>query len=275
MAYGARRWLIGLGAVAAAWASVLGQAGVAGAATTAPAASAAPGASTAGASAGVSATGAARFLHLGSHGPAVKALQQRLTALHYYLGRIDGKFGWNTMEAVWAFKEVQFRKRIPPKPDIVGSLMWRQLKHPRTPRVLKPRGGPWRVEINKNIGVLVLYRHDKVRLISHVSTAAYCRPDGCGWVTPDGKHHTLWFSPGWVTGPLGSMYNPVVFTPDGAYAIHGEPNPTSTISYDGVPLNPASHGCVRIPMDVSRIFHKLVHLSTTHGTPVYIFGRNR
>ena len=267
MAHGVRRWICGFGVFAVVGASLVGLAGTAAGATARMSARETLAAQ--------SVYQSARYLHLGSHGAAVKALQTRLTALHYYLGKIDGKFGWNTMEAVWAFKEVQFRKRIPPRPDIVGPTMWRDLKHPRMPRVLKPRGGPWRVEINKNVGVLVLYKHAKVRLISHVSTAAYCRPDGCGWVTPDGKHHTLWFTAGWVKGPLGSMFNPVVFTPDGAYAIHGEPNPPSTISYDGVPLNPASHGCVRIPMDVSRIFHKLVHLSATHGTPVYIFGRNK
>ena len=267
MAHGARRWLSGLGLVAAAGASVVGLGSTSAAAT-----ARLPARATLTAHA---VQESARYLHLGSHGAEVKALQTRLTALHYYLGKIDGKLGWNTMEAIWAFKEVQFGKRIPPRPDIVGPTMWRELKHPRLPRVLKPRGGPWRVEINKNVGVLVLYKHDKVHLISHVSTAAYCRPDGCGWVTPDGKHRALWFTAGWVTGPLGSMFNPVVFTPDGAYAIHGEPNPTSTIGYDGVPLNPASHGCVRIPMDVSRIFHKLVRLGATHGTPIYIFGRNR
>ena len=37
----------------------------------------------------------------------VKALQQRLAALKYYPGAADGKFGAYTLEAVWAFQEVQ------------------------------------------------------------------------------------------------------------------------------------------------------------------------
>ena len=40
-------------------------------------------------------------------GSAVKALQRRLAALKYYPGAIDGKFGTSTLEAVWAFYEVQ------------------------------------------------------------------------------------------------------------------------------------------------------------------------
>src|SRR5215470_5842332 len=177
MAQRARRWLIGLGAVAAAGASVVGQAGTVSAATT--------GALAPRALAVRSMTNAGPTLHRGSHGAAVKALQRRLTALHYYLGKIDGQFGWHTMEAVWAFKEVQFGKRTPPKPDIVGPLMWRQLKHPKLPTAHRPHGGAWRVEVNKNIEVLVVYKQNQITLISHVSTAAYSRPDGTGWVTPD------------------------------------------------------------------------------------------
>jgi peptidoglycan hydrolase-like protein with peptidoglycan-binding domain len=90
--------MAGLGATAAVGVAVLGQSGIAGAAVQPSAA----------------------YLHLGSHGAAVKTLQQRLAALHYYPGKIDGKFGWSTMEAVWAFKEVQYGKRTPPHPNMVG-----------------------------------------------------------------------------------------------------------------------------------------------------------
>jgi peptidoglycan hydrolase-like protein with peptidoglycan-binding domain len=250
MARGSRRWLIGLGAITAGI-CVLGHAGAASAAT------------------------ASGTLTIGSHGPAVKALQQRLTALHYYLGTIDGKFGWNTMEAVWAFKEVQWGKRTPPNPDIVGPTMQRQLRHPKLPRANKPHGGAWRVEVNKNLEILVVYKHGKITLISHVSTAAYSRPDGTGWVTPNGHYRALEYLAGAVPDSSfgGYLYNPVFFI-GRSYAIHGMPNPTSTFGYDGVPLNPASHGCVRVPMDVSVVFHNYVRTSFTRGTPIYVFGRN-
>ena len=35
-----------------------------------------------------------------------------------------------------------------------------------------------------------------------------------------------------------------------------------------VPLEPVSHGCVRIPYDIAQFFHTLVK---TPGTPVYIY----
>ena len=264
MGHGTRGWLIGLGAATAVGAAALSLAPAAGASTSSlrqkaagPSAAYVP---------------SARTLRFGMRNSAVKALQKRLNVLHYYAGKPDGFFGWDTMEAVWAFKEVQSGKAEPKNPDVVGRTMQRQLVHPKLPKVIV-RHATWsRIEINKNVGVLVLYRHKKIELISHVSTAASCRPDGCGWITPDGKYRALWFAPGWVGGPLGSMWNPVVFTPNGAYAIHGEPNPTSTFGPDGVPLNAASHGCVRIPMDIADFFHKLIHISTTNGILIYIKG---
>ena len=50
---------------------------------------------------------AGRVLQVGSTGSSVRGLQRRLAQLKYYPGSIDGKFGTNTLEAVWAFQEVQ------------------------------------------------------------------------------------------------------------------------------------------------------------------------
>jgi hypothetical protein len=201
---------------------------------------------------------ASRTLALGMSGQSVKSLQRRLAALKYYPGSIDGHFGTATLEAVWAFQEVQGL----PGQDSVSAAMWRALAHPRAPKVLVPRGGSARIEINLRNETLVLYRGNKVELISHVSTGGgyyYCSPGGgCGYaITPAGNFKTLSFMPGWVTVPLGYMYNPVFFIGT-AFAIHGDVP---------VPLQPVSHGCVRIPMDIAAFFHTLIRVP---GTPVYI-----
>jgi Putative peptidoglycan binding domain/L,D-transpeptidase catalytic domain len=201
---------------------------------------------------------ATRTLHLGMKSSAVKALQRRLAALGYYPGSIDGQFGTSTLEAVWAFQEVQGL----PGHDYVSSAMQRALAHPRVPKVLDRAAGANRIEVNLRIEVLVLYRGNKVQLISHISSGGgyyYCSPGGgCGYaVTPAGNYKTLVFMPGWVQVPLGEMYNPVFFIGT-AFAIHGE-------TY--VPLAPVSHGCVRIPMDVAAFFYKLVR---TPGEAVII-----
>jgi peptidoglycan hydrolase-like protein with peptidoglycan-binding domain len=264
MGHRTRGWLIGLGTLAAAGAMAIGLAPMAGAS---PAAKQQPGAAY---------VPSGRTLTFGSHGRAVKALQRRLNYLHYYAGPVDGEFGWDTMEAVWAFKEVQSGEAEPNSPDVVGPAMQRQLVHPKLPKVLIKRAHWSRVEINKNVGVLVVYRDKDILLISHVSTAAYYRPDGSGFVTPDGTYRAWQYDPGCVPDATygGCLYNPVFFIGT-AFAIHGMPNPTSTFGPNGVPLNAASHGCVRIPLDISVFFHKLVHVSPTNGTLIYIRGHDQ
>src|SRR6266851_5007215 len=113
---------------------------------------------------------AAQALQPGMSGAAVKALQRRLAALKYYPGSIDGRFGTNTLEAVWAFQEVQ---GLLPVHDYVSSAMQWTLAHPRAPKVLVPHGGANRVEISLSREVLVLYHNNQVELISHVSTGGH------------------------------------------------------------------------------------------------------
>ena len=198
-----------------------------------------------------------RVLRPGMRGRDVRLLQKRLAALKYYPGRVNGRFGSNTLEAVWAFQETQ---GLHPR-SAVDSEMQRALASPLRPKVLVRHGGRLRVEVNMKDQVLVLYKRNHVALVSHVSTAGgryFCSVNGCGDpVTPTGNFTTLGFMPGWVTVPLGEMYNPVFFIGT-IYAIHGDTD---------VPLRPASHGCVRIPLDVAAFFYRLV---PTPGTPVYI-----
>jgi lipoprotein-anchoring transpeptidase ErfK/SrfK len=272
MGHVTRRWLFVAGVLTAA-AGLLGQAGAAASPASpvraaAPAAAAAPahaaGQASAGASASVSSPAAyvppAQILALGMHGPAVRALQARLAALTYYPGKIDGQFGLDTLEAVWAFKEVQGYPVNSANQDVVSRATERALVHPRAPRVLVPRGGGMRIEVNMGNETLVLYSHNKVALVSHVSTGAGCLPgQGCGWITPTGNYHALSFYPGWIQVPLGQMYNSVFFIST-VFAIHGE--------FDAsVPFYPDSHGCVRLPFDIATFFHKLIRIP---GTPVYI-----
>jgi peptidoglycan hydrolase-like protein with peptidoglycan-binding domain len=201
---------------------------------------------------------AAAGLQVGQHGLSVRALQRRLAALKYYPGAIDGNFGTNTLEAVWAFQEVQGL----PGEDFVSAAMQRALAHPRAPRVLDAAAGANRIEVNLGIEVLVLYRNNHIQLISHVSSGGgyyYCSPGGgCGVaITPTGNFRTLSFFPGWISVPLGFMYNSVFFLGT-SYAIHGDTD---------VPLAPVSHGCVRIPMDIANFFHTLVKIP---GEPVIL-----
>ncbi len=249
--------MLGLGALVGAGALVLGQFGPAVASPVAAVRSAS-----------AARTAAAAYvppdepLTLGMQGAAVRNLQKRLAALKYYPGPIDGQFGLDTLEAVWAFKEVQGLPVNADNQDYVSRIVEGALVHPRAPKVLVPHGGSMRIEVNMNNETLVLYDHNAVELISHVSTGAGCLPgQGCGWITPTGNFQTIWFYNGWLQVPLGEMYNPVFFI-GSTFAIHGEVN-------TAVPWYPDSHGCVRIPYDIANFFHTLVKIP---GTPVYIRG---
>jgi peptidoglycan hydrolase-like protein with peptidoglycan-binding domain len=256
-----RRWIGAAGAVAAVGALTGGMAGVASATRTA--------------SDGPTATTAAYVppnhdLYFGDSGPAVKSVQRRLAQLGYYPGPIDGKYGLDTAEAVWAFKGVQGLPMNEATNTIITYKFRRDLINPRLPKVLVPKGGSTRVEINQNIEVLVLYKHNRPVLILHVSTGGgYYYPcpgasgETCGpAITPDGNYSALSFAPGWVTVPLGTMYNPVFFI-GRAYAIHGD---------IPAPWYPASHGCVRIWMDAAGWFHKELSVGGSHPTPIYVRG---
>ena len=196
-------------------------------------------------------------LRPGMRGHAVRVLQRRLAALKYYPGRVNGRFGSDTLEAVWAFQETQ---GLHPR-NAVSPAMQRALASPQRPKVLVRHGGRLRIEVNLKDQVLVLYKHNHVALVSHVSTAGgryFCSTNGCGNPdTPTGDFTTLSFMPGRVTVPHGEMYNPVFFIGT-IYAIHGDTH---------VPRRPASHGCVRIPIRLASFFHTLVPIP---GTPVYI-----
>ena len=199
-----------------------------------------------------------RMLRYGMRGNDVKALQQRLAALKYYPGAADGVFGGYTLEAVWAFQEVQ-RLGVD---GVVGPQTGRALVSPRAYPARYPSGGALRVEVNLTTRVLVVYQNNRVALISHISAGGgYLYRSGSGWaraITPTGRFRTTRYYPGWITVPLGRMYNSVFYIGT-TYAIHGSTS---------VPLAPASHGCVRIPMVIAAFFHTMLR---TPGTPVYVY----
>jgi hypothetical protein len=208
-----------------------------------------------------------RTLSLGMTGADVKALQLRLAALKYYPGSTDGQFGGDTLEAVWAFQEVNKINVT----GVIDAATKKALVHPRTYTAKYPKAAATRVEVNLGMGVLVFFKNHKIMLISHVSTGGHyyyaCGGGGgtCYAETPTGEFHALYFVPGWDQGPLGAMYNPTFFNYDGD-AIHGD---------TAVPANPVSHGCVRIPMFIASWFHKNLHITEAagQGTEIWIYNQ--
>jgi len=114
-------------------------------------------------------------------------------------------------------------------------------------------GGPQRVVIDKSRQVLRAYEGNRVVLETHVSTGRRGRE------TPNGRFRAqskslMHYSRLYHNAPM-----PYSVQIAGNYFIHG---------FSSVPNYPASHGCIRVPIDTAREFYNWVN----YGTPVDIVG---
>lgn len=210
-------------------------------------------------------TAPSKKLKLGAKGKEVKWLQKRLAELGYKPGKADGRYGGTTLMAVWAFQKVNGLKPS----STVAARTWAALENPKAPKVLVANGKATRVEVNLTKQVMVFYVDGQPKIISHISSGSgvpYCETATwqgetkkfCGSArTPTGNYKTTWRANGWHKSYLGQLYNPIFF--NGGIALHGALS---------VPLYPASHGCVRLPMNVAEVLPGLLG----KGVPVHVRG---
>jgi N-acetylmuramoyl-L-alanine amidase len=175
----------------------------------------------------------------GSSGVSAYALDRRLHELHYALARVDGYYGQDDVDAVYAFQKLHGL----PRSGTVDTRMWRELEQAQIPQ---PRYPGSHIEVSKGRQVLFVVRDGKVALIVQVSTGATGN-------TPLGHWQVYSKVPGFNAK---EMFYSSFFI--GGFAIHG---------YHSVPPYPASHGCVRIPLWVATRIYSLVD----YGTNVYIY----
>lgn len=164
------------------------------------------------------------YLSTGSQGPLVTMLEQRLAALRYQVGAVDGYFDERTESALIAFQKAEGLRRT----GECGSEVWQRIGAAQvvTPRYHREGG---RVEIDLTRQILILLDGDSVLKVLHCSTGMP------GWDTPPGNFNIQWKINAWRQSTLGFLYKPSYFY-DGM-AIHG--------GYT-VQVYPSSHGCVRI-----------------------------
>ena len=196
----------------------------------------------------------------GMQGEPVRALQQRLVALHYDPGPVDGRYGGGLTSAVMAFQKVAGM----PRNGRATVNVLAAVAAAADPAPLLADGGPTRIEVDFKRQVLFFYKDGVLQRIIPVSTGngkRYCEDGICGVaVTPSGSFRIERRIKGKRKSYLGLLYDPLYFY--GGFAIHGSPS---------VPGYPASHGCVRIPMHVSRWMFDNV----PNRTPVYLIGGKR
>lgn len=200
-----------------------------------------------------------RTLQEGMKGDDVAYLQQRLTDLRFDPGPIDGRFGPSTTQAVWAYQKLSglTGKKVDGKvsPDFFLTMQDPLLLEPR-----RPDAGTNHLEIDLVKQVAVLFTDGKPKLITHISSGSgndFCDQGICSTaLTPAGVYAFDRRVTGWRQSELGLLFNPVYFNQ--GIAVHGA---------ESVPLYPASHGCIRIPMHISNYFPSLV----SKGDEVFVF----
>ncbi|HXY43709.1 MAG TPA: L,D-transpeptidase family protein, partial [Acidimicrobiales bacterium] len=174
-----------------------------------------------------------RLLGPGDTGLAVLQLQQRLSALGYWLGVPDGVFGDSTEQAVYALQKAAGIVRD----GIVGPVTEAALARGVVPQPRPARGHV--VEIDLQRDLLMIVNNGKLYAVLNTSTGGGYTyvDDGVTAVanTPVGVFRIYREVDGLVIDSLGELWRPKYF--DDGFAIHGD-------SY--VPPEPVSHGCVRV-----------------------------
>lgn len=179
-----------------------------------------------------------QVLQRGDEGPAVAELQLRLETLRFWVGTVDGAYGWLTEQAVYAFQKangLSVDGRVGPETSVALA----------SPVELSPQSQEGRVtEIDKARQLLYSVLDGELEWVFHTSTGTelpYQHPDGHTAMadTPPGRHTVYYAVDGWQDGRLGPMYRPRYFHQDGI-AVHG---------YHAIPPQPASHGCARVTFD--------------------------
>ena len=187
-------------------------------------------------------------LEVGSEGPLVWQLEYQLAALKYRPGAIDGIFDVRTRDAVYAFQKLEKLT----KDGVVGTAFWERLATAETPEPVLERAGD-RVEVDLGRQVLFMIRDNEVTKIVHVSSGKSKTQTLWGEFTIDKK------IPRWLHDSYNTtMYYSSFFSVGHRLAFHG---------YSQVPTWPASHGCVRTPIWMSKELYEEMPL----GMHVYIY----
>jgi len=195
------------------------------------------------------------ILRQGEGEEKVQKLQEVLKEKGYYFSEIDGIFGPETRYAVIAFQKVN-KIQVD---GIVGPQTWQVLENSRRPSPrYKERG--IHIEIDLERQLLFIIKDETIIGISHISSG---KP---GRETPTGRFEVPNVEKV-ICKTRNVPWNATLFYPiqiRGAYLIHGFAEKEG-----GVPLYPASKGCVRVPISIS--YWLAYYSGIEKGTIVYIY----
>lgn len=174
--------------------------------------------------------------------------ERRLSELGYWTGPVDGRFDPATRSALIAFQKWEGR-------ELTGRLTVAELEVMRGAVTPVPRDGNYahvEVDVDRQV-LLIVDDKERVRVLP-VSTGTD-KPfvyDGQTSIayTPRGRFVVYEKGVGWEDNLPGMYYANYI---SGGIAIHGSHN---------VPAQPASHGCIRIPLFAAREVSRMLKLGT-------------
>ncbi|HEY1832137.1 MAG TPA: L,D-transpeptidase family protein [Acidimicrobiales bacterium] len=172
-------------------------------------------------------------LGLGASGANVLLLQQKLTALGYWLGTPNGSFADSTQQALWALQKAAGL----PRTGTSTPAAWAALDAGVVPHPQSTSGYVIEIDLADDLLMVVSNGHLLYTLNTSTGGGYTYTEDGATDVaiTPSGHFTIERQVDGLVVDSLGALWMPKFFT--GGYAIHGDGN---------VPPEPVSHGCARI-----------------------------
>ena len=179
----------------------------------------------------------------------IKEAEQLLSEKGFWTGPIDGVFDVGSRSALIAFQKWRGR-------EVSGQLTTEEFEEIHSAASVQARElGYEHVEVDLDRQVLMLVNRDGRVKALPVSTGnnKTFRDEGQESIayTPRGRFLVYYKETGWQSGSLGRTYYANFIS--GGVAIHGSRN---------VPNEPASHGCIRVPMFAAREVSKLLKLGT-------------
>ena len=181
--------------------------------------------------------------------------EQRLSALGYWTGPVDGTLDPSSRQALIAFQKVEGRQRT-------GTLTKGELFALRTATKPIPQHTNY-AHIEIDLSRQVLFMIDADGAVTHILPV--CTGNEKSYVdhgqthrahTPKGKFKVMRKIAGWRRSSLGLLYYPNYIYE--GIAIHGSL---------AMAVNPASHGCIRIPTYAARELSEI----TPVGTEVVVY----
>jgi len=178
-----------------------------------------------------------------------KEAEQQLSDLGYWTGAVDGILDTATRSALIAFEKWEGR-------PINGKLTLDELEAIRRSTSPKTREtGYAHVEVDVDRQVLLVVNDEGSVRVFPVSTGSDEPYEDEGQTsiahTPRGRFLVYDKFVGWEKAPNGGMFYSNYIS--GGVAIHG---------YRTVPPQPASHGCIRVPILAAREISKLLPIGT-------------